>query len=340
MMQVDKSRVEFLVTAAMVEETAAFLASRTKTIEALARDLTVRGLERLALVGCGSSRAAGQAGKYLADRYGRVPADAYTGWEFCDNPPAWLGPDTAVVLISHSGRTEEVVCALQTARQRGARTVAIVNSASGNPLADGADAVIDYRAHAMWECQLLAVYQLVLGCILQTGDSAPARQILSDLPRVPAVLGHWIASWEEPARELAERAGRWKGFYTVTAGPLLSLAYKEGVITNMEFTWGHGAVIESGEFRHGPLEITAAGVPFLFLLGTDPSRHTTQRALAFAQRYTEDLVVLDYATFAQGLHADLAPMVMFVPLEWLSYYLALARDHNPDDRRYYNVVPY
>ncbi len=47
----------------------------------------------------------------------------------------------------------------------------------------------------------------------------------------------------------------------------------------MEFTWTHGCVIESGEFRHGPLEIVEPGVPFLFLLGNDESRHTTEAPL-------------------------------------------------------------
>jgi fructoselysine-6-P-deglycase FrlB-like protein len=153
-------------------------------------------------------------------------------------------------------------------------------------------------------------------------------------------LGHHIDSFEEKALELAKGVAHWKGFYTITAGPLLPLAYKEGIITNMEFMWGHGSVIESGEFRHGPLEITDKGVPFVFLLGTDPSRHTTQRALNFVRKYRGDCLVFDYEELSMGLHPDLAPMVMFVPLEWFSYYFAIVRDHNPDDRRYYGIVEY
>ena len=53
---------------------------------------------------------------------------------------------------------------------------------------------------------------------------------------------------------------------------MVPLAYKEGVITGMEFLWSHGAVIQAGEFRHGPLEIVESGVPFLFLVPTDSSR--------------------------------------------------------------------
>ncbi len=121
---------------------------------------------------------------------------------------------------------------------------------------------------------------------------------------------------------------------------MVPLAYKEGVITGMEFLWSHGAVIQAGEFRHGPLEIVESGVPFLFLVPTDSSRVITQRALKFVEKWKGTAIVLDYADFAMGLHDDLAPFVMFVLLEWFCYYFSIVRDHNPDDRRYYGVVEY
>jgi fructoselysine-6-P-deglycase FrlB-like protein len=284
--------------------------------------------------------AVGMAGNYLLQRYGTLPSSVYTGGEFCDNPPAALNAKTAVVLISHSGKTEETVKAVRAANQSGALTIGIVNAREGNPLGSESKWVIEYHAHAMWECHLLSVYLLVLHYLRKASPDQDVVRILEDIPRLPDVLGQHIASFEEHARQLAEKEAFWKGFYTVAAGPLRSLAYKEGIITNMEFVWSHGSVIESGEFRHGPLEITEPGVPFLFLLGTDASRHTTERALAFVKRYAEDYIVLDYQDLSMGLHADLAPMVMFVPLEWLSYYLAIMKDHHPDQRRYYNIVAY
>ena len=58
------------------------------------------------------------------------------------------------------------------------------------------------------------------------------------------------------------------------------------------------------------------------------------------EKWKGTAIVLDYANFAMGLHDDLAPFVMFVPLEWFCYYFSIVRDHNPDDRRYYGVVEY
>ena len=69
--------------------------------------------------------------------------------------------------------------------------------------------------------------------------------------------------------------------------------------------------------------------------GNDESRHTTERAINFVKQRTDNVIVIDYAEISQGLHPWLAPFLMFVPMEWLCYYLSIYKDHNPDERRYY-----
>ncbi|MCA5963003.1 hypothetical protein LC724_25005 [Blautia sp. RD014234] len=145
------------------------------------------------------------------------------------------------------------------------------------------------------------------------------------MKRLPEVLGYHIENFEKKALEMTKPLRSLKGFYTVSASSMVPLAYKEGVITGMEFLWSHGAVIQAGEFRHGPLEIVESGVPFLFLVPTDSAREITQRALQFVERWKGTAIVLDYADFAMGLHPDLAPFVMFVPLEWFCYYFSVVR---------------
>ncbi len=76
------------------------------------------------------------------------------------------------------------------------------------------------------------------------------EKILSDMKRLPEVLGHHIENFEAKAMEMTKPLRNLKGFYTVSASSMVPLAYKEGVITGMEFLWSHGAVIQAGEFRH------------------------------------------------------------------------------------------
>jgi fructoselysine-6-P-deglycase FrlB-like protein len=340
MLHLDKDKVDFLVTSSMVSEVEHFIQNSQPHVQKIVNQLIHKNITRVYFVGCGSSKAVGSAAKYLLNKYSSIGVDVYTGWNFVDHVPKALDATSAVVVISHSGTTEEVVKSLRIAKEKGATTISVVNKQEKNPLAEEAEFVIAYHAEAMWECHLLAVYFIALHWIQKTQPSEEIEKILSDIPKLPKVLAHHIDTFEEKAIEMTKTVSHWKGFYTIAADPLLSLAYKEGVITNMEFMWGHGAVIESGEFRHGPLEIVESGVPFVFLIGTDESRHITERALRFVKKYEGETLVFDYADLSFGLHSALAPMVMFVPLEWFSYYFSIVRDHNPDDRRYYGVVEY
>ncbi|MGF7059660.1 SIS domain-containing protein [Brassicibacter mesophilus] len=340
MLDLDKSTVEFLVTSSMVEEVENVLTNCTRKVQNVVDTMIHNNIKKLFFVGCGSSKAVGDAGKYITEKYSTLCSSSYTGWEFVDNTPKAVDENSMVILTSQSGKTEEVVEALRKANSLGAVTVGICNKAEGNPLGEESKITVDYNAEAMWECQLVIVYSIIGRYIQKIEPSKEIDKLLEDIINLPKVLKYHVENFEDKAFEIAKKISEWKGFYTVAAGPLTSLAYKEGVITNMEFMWGHGAVIHSGEFRHGPLEIVEEKVPFVFLLGTDASRHITERALNFVKKYKGDYIVFDYKDFNMGLHEDLSPLVMFVPLEWFSYYFALVRDHNPDDRRYYGIVEY
>ncbi|TNT15690.1 fructoselysine 6-phosphate deglycase, partial [Escherichia coli] len=224
--------------------------------------------------------------------------------------------------------------ALELGRACGALTAAFTKRAD-SPITSAAEFSIDYQADCIWEIHLLLCYSVVLEMITRLAPNAEIGKIKNDLKQLPNALGHLVRTWEEKGRQLGELASQWPMIYTVAAGPLRPLGYKEGIVTLMEFTWTHGCVIESGEFRHGPLEIVEPGVPFLFLLGNDESRHTTERAINFVKQRTDNVIVIDYAEISQGLHPWLAPFLMFVPMEWLCYYLSIYKDHNPDERRYY-----
>ena len=262
---------------------------------------------------------------------------ALSGWEFCDNTPHRLDSRCAVIGVSDYGKTEEVIKALELGAACGALTAAFTKRPD-SPVTQVAEHVVAYEADCIWEIHLLLCYSVVLEMITRLAPHAEIGKIKNDLRKLPQALGHLVRTWEDKGRQLGEQASQWPMIYTVSAGPLRPLGYKEGIVTLMEFTWTHGSVIESGEFRHGPLEIVEPGVPFLFLLGNDESRHTTERAIRFVRERTDNVIVIDYAEIAQGMHPWLAPFLMFVPMEWLCYYLSIYKDHNPDDRRYYGGI--
>lgn len=334
MLIIDKSKVDFLVTAGMVQEVKDILARDLPKVKLIVDKAMQRGLERVYFVACGSPLSAAETAKQLFDRYSNIPCAAYSGWNFVDSTPAALNDKCLVIGISQYGKTEEVTMALDLARNAGALTVAVTKDAS-NPIVKSAEHVIDYHAECIWEAHTIISYAFAIEIIQRTQPHPDLDTVKTQLPLLPAVLEKLVNGYEETGRKLGEMASKWPLIYTVAGGLLRPLAYKEGIVTLLEFTWTHGSVIDSAEFRHGPLEIVEEGVPFVFLLNTDETYHTTRRALDFVKRYTKDVIVFDYAELSGGLHPLLAPMVMFVPMEWFSYYLSIYKDHNPDDRRYY-----
>jgi len=334
MLEIDKTTVDFLVTAGMVQEVKNILARDLPRVAEIVATVSRRGLERVYFVACGSPLSAATTAKQLFDRFSTTPCTAYSGWNFVDMQPKKLDEHCLVVGISQYGKTEEVSMPLEAARAKGAYTVAVTKDAS-NPIAQYADVTIDYHAECIWEAHLLISYAFAIEVIKQSESNAEIDQIERDLQQLPALLEKLVADCESSSKALGERASRWPFIYTVAGGILSPLAYKEGIVTLLEFTWTHGSVLDAAEFRHGPLEVVEEGVPYVFLLGTDESRHTVERALNFVRRYTSDVIVFDYSEISAGLHPLLAPMVLFVPLEWFYYYLSIYKNHNPDNRRYY-----
>lgn len=335
MLKIDKSKVDFLVTANMVTEAKTVISRDFPKLKEIMEKAVERKVERVYFVACGSPLCACQTAKMIFDKYSDITSEAYSGWEFLDNTPKKLDEKCLVVGVSDSGKTEEVANSVIKAKNAGAMTIGVTKSASGTPLAEAAEDVIGYEAACIWEVHLLITYYLALQYISRVQPSDEVAKILSDMEKIPEVLAELVVSAEEKSRQLGERASKWNFIYTIAAGPLYPLAYKEGVITMMEFTWTHGCSLNSSEFRHGPLEVVDKGVPYVFLLGTDESRHTTERTINFVKKLTDDCIVFDYAEISHGLHPALSPFVLFVPLEYFYYYLSIYKDHNPDNKRYY-----
>jgi fructoselysine 6-phosphate deglycase len=335
MLEIDKSQVDFLVTASMVQEVKDILSRDLAQVKKIVDEILPRGIERVYFVACGSPLSAANTAAGLFDIYSRVVCKTYSGYDFLDSTPAKLDSKCLVIGISQYGKTEEVTQALILAKSRGAATVAVTKSAE-NPMAQITDYVVAYHAEAIWEAHLLVTYAFAYEIISRLEAHAEEiTKIYEQLHQLPPLLEKLVNAYEEIGRKLGEQASKYPFIYSVAAGPLLPLAYKEGIISLLEFTWTHGSVLNAPEFRHGPLEVVEAGVPYIFLVGTDGSRHTTLRALNFCRRYSSDVIVFDYADLGEGLHPMLAPFVMFVPMEWFCYYLSIYKDHNPDNRRYY-----
>jgi fructoselysine 6-phosphate deglycase len=335
MLQLNKAEVDFLVTDTMCEEVRRLLVESPPRIEEVLRGHS--NPNAVYFVACGSPLSACETAVGLLQKNSGLPAFAMSAAEFAAQPPFGLSEHSLVVAVSHSGTTQEVLDAILLARQRGAYTYAITNRSS-SPLAQISTSSFAYNGECIWEIHLLLTYYIALALCPETTN---LHRLKEELKLLPKLLNQLLQTWEEPARRLAETASQWPGMYSISAGNCWPLAYKEGVITLMEFVWTHGCALSAAEFRHGLLEMTESTTPYLFLIGNDTSAELTRRAYRFVTQHSQRVLLFDINEILPGYHVDLTPFLLFVPLEFFFYYLSLYKNHHPDQRRYYGgLQPY
>jgi fructoselysine 6-phosphate deglycase len=334
---VDQAIASELFTAPRIEaDLSTFLAEQTSAIKALAKRAADGEWDRVYFVGGGGSYANMASGQLLVDRYGGIVGEALTSYELIWRDPVALGPRSLVFLASYSGATEDTLAAMRHASAKGATTVALIKRReAGSPMAREASEVIDYASTALYDMPLAAVmiFAAELGILSGSPRADDARALLADLDRLPAILGDVYRAGREPALEQAQRFLSATTLYCVGAGPLWGLAYKFALTVFMENIRVNGTFIESGEFRHGPIEAFERQRPdMVFVVGTDESRDMTQRSIALAERAGARTLVIDAADYP-AVHPQLTPFLLIIPLQWFTVFSALLRGITDLDAR-------
>ncbi len=149
---------------------------------------SVAGTEHLFLVGCGGSLATLQTAQWAIESHLETPCEAVHGYDLIWRASARLRPGATAVFASYSGETEDTVAALRFAKERGARTIAIVRG-GGSALENEADETIAYESAAIFEAPVAAVLQLAAGLSEGRPGGAGLAALVAALAEVPAAAG-------------------------------------------------------------------------------------------------------------------------------------------------------
>ena len=248
MLIIDKSEVDFLVTEEMVPETRHILEKVFPLVDDILQTVDKSTIERIYFVACGSPLCACETAAMLADTYGHFCVKTFSAMDFVLNPPYVIDRHTLVVGVSDSGETQEVVQAVELARQRGAVTVAVTKTEESS-LAKAGEYVAAYHAECIWIVHTLIGYHLVLHFLQETPE---LKQIKEELYELPGELERLLAEVEDEMEKWGERASKWDLIYTVSSGTSFLSDIRGHHVTMLEFTWTHGCNLNASEFRHGP----------------------------------------------------------------------------------------
>ena len=155
---VENAKKSLLFTAPVLEsDLSRFLEKQVKYVKALAQHSLETGVDQVYWVGSGNSWGNLYSGSYLLDRFTTLPSDYHTGYDLIWRNPKRLNEKALVFFASFSGATEDTLAALNFAKSKGAKTVAIVNKAE-SPMGEVADYIIPFESKALYILPLAAAY--------------------------------------------------------------------------------------------------------------------------------------------------------------------------------------
>ena len=298
------------------------------------------------MVACGTSYHSSLVGKFLIEQMSRIPVEVDLASEYRYRDPVVYDTDL-VIAISQSGETADTMGAVQIAKERGAKVLAISNvlESSIPRLADyafytHAGPEIGVASTKAFTTQLVSLTLIAIHLGRQTGKLAPekARELLAELLTLPNKMADLIEHGAQ-LQVIARRYGNSKGFLFMGRGNQYPIAL-EGALKLKEISYIHAEGYSAGEMKHGPIALIDENLPVVVLVPKGPlydktvSNLTEVRAregkiIAIASRGDNEIGALaDEVVMIPNTLPELQPILSVVPLQQLSYYVA---DHKGTD---------
>ena len=233
-------------------------------------DETLKRFKRLIIVGCGTAMHAGMVGKTVIEKLARIPVQVEIASEFRYSDPI-LEENDLIIVISQSGETADTLAALRLAKEKGCKTMAVVNVV-GSSIAREADFVfytwagpeIAVASTKAYTVQICAMYLLTLRlCLIH--NSLPLVQVkkLTEelLDKMPVLVQETIDRSGE-IRKIANRFRSVEDLFFIGRGIDYSLSM-EGSLKLKEISYVHSEAYAAGELKHGTISLITQGVPVI-----------------------------------------------------------------------------
>uniref|UniRef100_G4WVB1 Glutamine--fructose-6-phosphate aminotransferase [isomerizing] n=1 Tax=uncultured bacterium CSL1 TaxID=1091565 RepID=G4WVB1_9BACT len=309
-------------------------------------------IDRVRLIGCGTSHYAGLVGSYWLESLAGLPSHAEIASEFRYRTPV-LSKNELCIFISQSGETADTLATLRYAKQHGAPTLAIVNVPESS-IAREADAVLLTYAGpeiGVASTKAFSTQLAILACL--TLSVAHAKKNLSDdmasrlsehLMQTPALIAEAL-HLDSTIEALAHSFSDVNDVLYLGRGTSFALAM-EGALKLKEISYIHAEAYAAGEMKHGPIALIDEHVPVIVLAPSDTLFEKTASNLQEAAARGGRIILI---TDRQGQHeagdaarativlpntdAFAAPLVYAIPMQLLAYHIAVLRGTDIDQPR-------
>ena len=310
----------------------------------------LRRVDRIVLTACGTSWHAGLVGEYLLEEFARMPTEVEYASELrYRNPP--MSDRTLIFAITQSGETADTLAAMRECKRKGHPTLAICNTV-GSTIAREADGGIYLHAGPeigvastkAFTSQVTVLTLLALHFARMRHMSYPAgNRIIQQLKSMPEKMQKALECHAH-VKDVAERYHQYNNFLYL--GRLYNFPVAlEGALKLKEISYIHAEGYPAAEMKHGPIALVDEQTPSVFIVprggiyskvisNMEEIKARRGPVIAIACEGDKDVArVADEVIYVPEVEEYLQPLVCAVPLQLLSYHIALLRNCNVDRPR-------
>lgn len=307
--------------------------------------------KRIIIVSCGTSWHAGLIGKQLIEQFCRIPVEVAYASEFRYSNPV-VEADDVVMAISQSGETADTLAAIQMAKENGAMVFGIVNGV-GSSIARESDTgiyihvgpeigVASTKAFT-GQVTVLVMLSLALGMAKGTVSQAEYEQTIKELLLIPEKIEK-VLEQNDKIKELSAKFTFAHNFLYLGRGFNYPVAL-EGALKLKEISYIHAEGYPAAEMKHGPIALVDEEMPVVFIA---THHQLYQKIISNMQEVISRgghiiAVVTEGDEQVKNMVDEvieipetlgcLAPLLSVIPLQLLSYHVAVAKGLNVDQPR-------
>ena len=311
----------------------------------------LRAVRRVYIVGCGSAYHVGVAARYVMESLARLPVEVDVASEFRYRDPV-LEPDSLAIIISQSGETADTLAALRLCKERGVRTIGIVNVV-GSSIARETDATlytwagpeIAVATTKAYSTQLAACYLLAIafGQVRGTLDDERAAALVTELQALPEKIEKTLQDKERIQWFASKYANAHDAFF-IGRGLDYAVAL-EGSLKFKEISYIHSEAFAAGEMKHGPISLVEKNTLVVGILTQPDLYEKTVSNLVEARSRGAFLMGLTsygnysiedtagFTVYVPRTEPCFATSLAVIPLQLLAYYVSCAKGLDVDKPR-------
>ena len=312
----------------------------------------LRKLNRIIVVGCGTSYHAGLAARNAIERWARIPVEVEVASEFRYREPI-VENGSFVLGITQSGETADTLAAMRLARERGATVLAVTNAPASQATRDSdgvlftrAGLEIGVAATKTFVAQVVLLYELAihLAAVRGSQSAATLAELQAALEGLPELIDHVVESLDQSIRELAERLALCPFFLYLGRLTGLPVAL-EGALKLKEISYIPADAYAAGEMKHGPIALLGPETPVIcvatdrrvlpkLLSNLSEVRARGARVVAIASEGCKEIAEhAEYVIYVPDTDPLLQVVLGIIPLQLFAYRVARARGLNVDQPR-------